>query len=142
MNCLDCIYAKLDYEHDGYTPLVVCKHTGFQATWSPASFHCCKDHIQDKLIVADGCEITHYVTDYLADRFLRSTEGIGPNSRLSEFPITPGELATVLANAFAVTIPEAKYSPLANPGTSRQLHLPCTIPQVNCYIHPDTLSQI
>ena len=65
MNCLDCIYAKLDYEHDGYTPLVVCKHTGFQATWSPASFHCCKSHIQDKLIVADGCEITHYVTDYL-----------------------------------------------------------------------------
>lgn len=110
MNCLDCIYAKLDYEHDGYTPLVVCKHTGFQATWSPASFHCCKDHIQDKLIVADGCEITHYVTDYLADRFLRSTEGIGPNSRLSEFPITPGELATVLANAFAVTIPEDKYA--------------------------------
>lgn len=54
MNCLDCIYSKLDYDHDGYTPLVVCRHTGFQATWSSASSHCCKSHIQDKLIVADG----------------------------------------------------------------------------------------
>ncbi len=109
-NCIDCKYAKLEYDHDGYTPLVVCRHTGFQATWSPASLHCCKDHIQHRQIIASGDDIRYYIVDYLADRFHRSTEGIGLKSRLSEFPISAGELSNVLAHAFAVTIPEAKYS--------------------------------
>ena len=109
-NCLNCIYAKFEYGHDGYTPLVACQLTGFSATWSPASLHCCKAHIQDKRISASREDIHYYIVDYLADRFLRSTEGISPNSRLFEFPISAGDLAYILACTFAVTIPEAKYS--------------------------------
>ena len=52
----------------------------------------------------------YIAADNLADRFIRSTEGIGPNSRLFEFPISAGDLAYILACTFAVTIPEAKYS--------------------------------
>ena len=109
-NCIDCKYAKFEYDHDGYTPLVVCQLTGFSATWSLALRSDCKSHIQHKRIIASGDDIRYYVVDYLADRFHRSTEGIGLKSFLSEFPITPGELANVLAHAFAVTFPEAKYS--------------------------------
>lgn len=110
LNCINCKYAKFEYNHDGYTPLVVCQLTGFSATWSPASLHCCKNHIQDKRIIASREDIRYYTVDYLADRFNRSTEGISPNSRLFEFPIEAGDLANILACTFAVTIPEAKYS--------------------------------
>lgn len=109
-NCIDCKYAKLEYDHDGYTPLVVCQLTGFSATWSLALSSDCKSHIQHKRIIASDDDIRYYIVDYLADRFHRSTEGIGLKSNLSEFPITPGELANVLAHAFAVTFPAAKYS--------------------------------
>ena len=109
-NCIDCKYAKLEYDHDGYTPLVVCQLTGFSATWSLALLSDCKSHIQHKRIIASGDDIRYYLVDYLADRFHSSTEGIWLKSLLSEFPISAGELANVLAHAFAVTFPETKYS--------------------------------
>ena len=109
-NCLDCTYAKFEYDNDGYTPLVVCRRIGFFANWSNAHNSDCKSYIKHKQIIASRDDIRYYIIDYLADRFLRSTEGIGPNSLLSEFPITSSELANVLSYTFAVTIPEAKYS--------------------------------
>lgn len=55
-------------------------------------------------------DVFHYTANMLSDKFLKCKEGIGMNSRLSEFPISPGRLAFYLANTYAVTIPEERYS--------------------------------
>ena len=110
-NCFNCIYAEPDYDDDGYTPLIKCKVSGYSGTWPMmASDTRCKYHIQGKRICISWDDVFRYTANMLSDKFHKYMEGIGRNSRLSEFPISPGRLAFDLADTYAVTIPEERYS--------------------------------
>lgn len=110
-NCLNCQHGKFGCsDHDGYTPIIECNISDAVPTWSLATTINCKSHVPGKRIVAPWDSILSYTANMLSDKFLKCKEGIDMNSRLSEFPISPGRLAFDLANTYAVTISEERYS--------------------------------